>query len=506
MSSTFKGIRLENVSKTFTGVTVLHNISLSLPAGEIVGVVGENGAGKSTLFKILSGFHTPDEGASIYVDDKALDLPLTPTSAGGVGFAFVHQDLALATSLSISENVCVGGMQTNQIGLVRWRRQGREVRELLRRLGADLDPRRVVGTLTQAEKAIVAIGRALYARGRHSSRLLVLDEPTANLTGSERDRLFDATRAAARQGTSVVFCSHRLEEILQITDSVAVLRNGRLVARSTTSAVDGERDLVRHILGHDLADQFPPKPETDDRATTVLRTVDLGSTDIAKVSINVRAGEIVGITGIAGAGHDAIPALLCGASKRINGSLFIDGSELKTLNSREAVRHGIAMLPADRKSKSGLLSASVRENLTLVSLPAYTGRGLIRANAELAAVREILQQYDVRPANSANRPLATLSGGNQQKVLLAKWTTKPGLRCLILHEPTQGIDIGAKRAILGVVTELAASGVAIIIVSSEHEELSRLCSRVFIARDGALTRELHSPPARLITQQCYLSD
>jgi len=252
------GIELKHISKTFGVNRVLHDISYTFAPGTVTGVLGENGAGKSTLFKILAGIYEPDRGAELTVDGSSVSLPLSPTSSADLGFAFVHQDLGLAGSLSVMENVFAGAMLT-RFGLIDWKSQAVKVRELLSELGVQVDPRKPVEDLTQAEKAVVAIARAVYARGRSSSSLLVLDEPTANLTGAERDRLFEAMRAAAKKGTAIAFCTHRLEEVLQVTDSVMVLRDGHLVMSAPTSTVADEKELARHILGRELESHFPDR-------------------------------------------------------------------------------------------------------------------------------------------------------------------------------------------------------------------------------------------------------
>jgi ribose transport system ATP-binding protein len=494
-----EAVRVVGLEKTFGGTRALAGVDIDFRAGEIHGVLGQNGAGKSTLFKVLAGFHAPDAGR-LQVAGAEVALPLTPTSAVAHGFAFVHQDLALAETLSVMENVCVGAMVTGRFGRVRWREQAEQVERLMAGLGAAVGARTPVGELSPAERAVVAIARGLYARGAERARMLVLDEPTANLTPSERDRLFAAMRRAAAGGTAVVFCTHRLEEVLQITDRVTVLRDGRVVARRATRDVDGTGALVRDILGRDL-DAFYPDRGEGDLAGVALEAVDVGGDEVGSISFRLRAGEVLGITGLAGSGHDTVPALLVGRRRR--GRVTV--GEQPVNSPRDAVGLGLGLLPADRKRTSGVLDASIRENLTLVSLGGFTRRGLVRRRDERRAAAATLERFDVRPRGHVDRRLGSLSGGNQQKVLLAKWLTRPGLRCMILHEPTQGVDVGAKHAILEIVAQLSEQGVAVLLVSSEHEELSHLCDRVLVMGGGRVCAELHAPSADRIAEQCFVA-
>jgi ribose transport system ATP-binding protein len=497
-----RGVSLRTVSKTFVTTTVLHSVDADFPAGAITAVLGENGAGKSTLFKVLAGFHEPDSGAELFVDGQAHALPMTVTSAAHLGFAFVHQDLGLADSLTVSENVCVGSFVT-RAGVVRWRKQDDLVRSLMADLGMEIDPSATVGTLTRAEKATVAVARAVYARGRRSSTLLVLDEPTANLTERERDIVFTVMRNAAAMGTAVVFCTHRLDEVLAVTDEVIVLRDGRVAAKNSTADITDESELVRDILGRDIDDFVERRESSVDSGTTVLSVQGLTGSGVRDLDFEVRAGEIFGLTGLAGAGQDNIGPLLIGAAPRSSGSQFVRGQELKSVDPHHAVGMGLAFLPADRKRTSGVQAATIRENFSMVSLSDFTRGPLVNRRSEREATLAAIAEFDVRPAGDSERPLSSLSGGNQQKVLLAKWLTRKGLCCLILHEPTQGIDVGAKANILAMLSALAARGIAIVLISSEHEELSHLCDRVAVVRQGAITAELERPTAREIAHYCY---
>ncbi|MFB7114771.1 sugar ABC transporter ATP-binding protein [Streptomyces sp. NPDC056190] len=495
-----RGIRLESISKTFGPTRVLHSVSLDFPAGRTTAVLGENGAGKSTLFKILSGFHVPDAGGRLIVDGTEHRLPLTPTSSADLGFAFVHQDLALAQTLSVAENVCVGALVTSRAGLVRWREQARQVKELLDGLGMDIDPAAPVHRLPQGERAVLAIARALYARGRRHSKLLVLDEPTANLTERERTSLFDAIRRVTARGTAVAFCTHRLEEVGMIADRVVVLRDGHLVSEHEAGDIAGPGELAAAIIGSAPQAAAARTARTEPGAP-VLRAEGLRGRTGSPIDLTVHAGEIVGVTGRAGAGHDSLPTLLLG-SDRTAGTLTVGERTLRTWRPSAALAAGLAVLPADRKQHSGVQSFGIRENLTLVSLRRHTRRGFVDRTAERHTVQDAMERYDVRPRTEPDRPLGTLSGGNQQKVLLAKWLQRPGLRCLVLHEPTQGVDVGARRALLDTVTALTEEGLGVLVVGSDHEELAQICDRVLVMSRGSVVGELDRPAADEISAAC----
>ncbi len=487
-SHTGVAIRLSGISKTFGGTRALIDVSLDLRPGEIHALVGQNGCGKSTLIKILAGYHSPDPGGSLEVDGQEVRLPLSPASSAQHGFTFVHQDLGLGDSLSVIENVVVGGYKTGRLGRIRWRDQAKLVRRLLRELDADLSVEAPVSMLSQAEKATVAIARALYARGKGQARLLVLDEPTAYLPPHERDQLFAAVRTAAARGTAILFVTHRLDEVMALSDRVTVLRDGRRVVTAETRSLD-EATMIRHILGRSLGDLYPgvAVPAQDD---VLLSVRSLSGGAVIGVSFDLHAGEVLGITGLVGMGQDEIPYLLIGAQRQTGGQIRMGNMDISGLSPRRAVGLGIGLLPANRTADSGVQGATLRENLTAVSLRLHARMGIIHHADERRATATILEEYDVRPKGSTERFLRELSGGNQQRVLVAKWLRMPALRCMILHEPTQGIDVAAKQSVLRLINEMASRKVGVLLVSAEHEDLVRLCSRVLIFRGGRIRAEL----------------
>lgn len=482
-------IRIESISKHFGGTKALDKVSLTLQPGNIHALVGQNGCGKSTLIKILSGYHHPDPGGRLAVGGRELSLPLTPTASAEEGFAFVHQDLGLGESLSVMENVCVGALVTNRWGRVRWKAMRRVVQQLLRDLGSSVDPDTPVAQLPQAERTGVAMARALFARGRKAARLLVLDEPTAYLPPAEVQKIFVTVRRAAALGAAVVFVTHRLDEVVQITDEVTVLREGRHILTAPTASMT-QPAIIEAILGRSLGELYPSRL-SNSHERVLLSARGLTGKSIRDLSFDLHEGEILGVTGLAGMGQDELPYLLVGAVKSRRGQVFFDGSETGRLTPVRANRLGIGLLPANRTTDSGVPTASIRENLTSVSLGEFVrSGGRINHRRERAQTLDTITEYDVRPGGNSEALLGSLSGGNQQKVLVAKWLRMPHLRCMILHEPAQGIDVSAKKSVMSLVKEVAARGVAVMLVSSEHEDLAHLCDRVLVVREGVLCAEV----------------
>jgi len=497
---------ITNLSKHFGGTRALVEVSLRLEPGKIHALVGQNGCGKSTLIKILSGYYAPDPGGTIAIGSTELHVPLSVTSSAEHGFTFLHQDLGLGESLSVMENVCAGALVTTRWGRVRWKAQRELVRKLLADLGCNVNPDVPVGDLSQAERTTVAMARALYARGKRVARLLVLDEPTAYLPPAEVSKLFVAVRRAAALGAAVLFVTHRLDEVLDLSDEVSVLRDGRHVLTAETRTMT-KSDIIEAILGRALGEMYP-SGESNSREKILLSVRSLCGETISDVSFDLHEGEILGITGLAGMGQDEIPYLLVGAAKAKQGGISVSGRPVSRLTPLQANRLGIGLLPANRTTDSGVPGASIRENLTSVSLREFVSfGGRLRHKAERQTTLRALKEYDVRPGGDSEALLGSLSGGNQQKVLVAKWLRMPNLRCMILHEPAQGIDVSAKKSVLGLVQDIASQGVAVILVSSEHEDLAHLCDRVLVVRDGRVRAEVTSDKmqADRIVELCYAS-
>jgi ribose transport system ATP-binding protein len=498
-------VAVRNVSKTFGGTRALSDVSLELAPGEIHALVGQNGSGKSTLFKILAGYHEPDGEGTLEVRGRPVPLPIHPGDLSSLGFRFVHQDLGIAGSLSILENVRVGHFATGRVGRIRWREERAHVAKLLADFGVELPPDTPCERLSQAEKAIVAIVRALQFRPGEQPTLLVLDEPTAYLPPPEISRLFTAVRKLRETGVAIVFSTHRLDEDRDLSDRVSVLRDGHLVGTYPTDETS-EQGLIRAIIGKDLDNVYPETSPTE-HGRPMLAVRGLSGGPVEDVSFTLHAGEVLGVTGLVGMGHDEIPYLAFGGQPLRSGTIEIDGQAYKSLTPREAIGQGVGLVPANRQRDSGIQSASLKENVTIPVLNGYFRRGTLDHRREHRDVTTMLDSVDVRPRGAQERALSTLSGGNQQKALLAKWLNVPGLRVLILHEPTQGVDIGARKAIFELLRKAADDGMAILLASAEYEDLAHLCNRVVVMRHGRAAAELAGSDLTedRIVEHCYRS-
>jgi ribose transport system ATP-binding protein len=476
-----------NVSKTFGGRPVLRNVDLTLRRGEVHGLLGANGSGKSTLIKILAGYHHPDPGGRIEIDGREVAFPLK--ASDGLGMSFVHQELALVGDATITENLRLGRYETGVGWRVSWREERRKVADSLHRFGIAAGPDTLAGELRPVEQALVAILRALEELGSHNGGILVLDEPTAYLPRDGVGRLFDAVHDIAAQGFGVLFVSHRLDEVRALTDRVSVLRDGALVLSTETDGLS-EKEMVNAIVGFELEDLYPEPGErpVTDRALTVQS---LDGRVARDVSFELRKGEIVGLTGLVGMGWEEVPYLLFGAESSTGGTIKIAEAatvEASTLTPRRALSQGIALLPADRRRDSGVGDASATENLTLPTLARHFIGGRLRTKNERRHAIQKMRDYQVSPL-SPGAALGTFSGGNQQKVLLAKWLdTAPAV--LMLHEPTQGVDVGARKNIFGRIQRAASEGTAVLFASAEYEDLAHLCDRVLVFRHGRIAAEL----------------
>ncbi|HEX6711945.1 MAG TPA: sugar ABC transporter ATP-binding protein [Thermoleophilaceae bacterium] len=458
-------LAVESLSKTFPGLRALDDVDFHVDSGEIVALVGQNGSGKSTIVKLLTGIYEPDPGAQI-------------SHSGSVHV--IHQDLGLIPQLNTVENLdLVRQYGVRGLAPVARRDEIEHARRLLEQFDASFDVTVPIAGLTPAERTIVAIARAFD--GWDSPKgLLILDEPTAALHSDEVGRLFNAVRRAAAQGAGVIFVSHRLDEVMHLADRVVVLRDGRVVADSPVVELD-HNELVRLIVGSALADDGPRvQRATGDFALSVRG---LEGAMVRELDLDVRAGEVVGLAGILGSGREHVAALLFGAQVRISGDVEVRGVGLPAGDARASIRAGVAYVPGDRHADGAVMPMRVRENLTLPDLLGLRRRfGRLDRAAEHREVAGWIERVGLRPAEP-ERPLELFSGGNQQKVVLAKWLRNdPGV--LLLDEPTQGVDVGAKAAIYNLVHDAAARGAAVLMASSDTAELAAVCDRVVVMRDG----------------------
>jgi len=494
-----------NFSKTFSGKTVLQGLDLDILPGEVHGLLGQNGSGKSTFIKILAGYHAPDDGASLTVSGAPVSLPLDPRAPQLLGLSFVHQDLGLVPEMSVLENLRVGNFETRAGWRIPWRRERQRVRESLQPFGlGHLEPEAEVRTLREVERALIAIVRALDRLKGEERGVLVLDEPTAYLPRDGVERLFAAVRTVASQGVGVLFVTHRLEEVRALTDRVTILRDGAHVETAATASLS-EYELIERILGRTLGELYPGAHEM--QGELALSAHDVSGSVVDEFAIDVRRGEIVGLTGLLGMGHEQAPHLLFGSQRAESGRVSLGGRDydLRRMSPRDAIAAGLALLPANRLREGAVQNATVTENVTLTTLPSYFTRGVLRHRRERREVTDLLHEFHVTPAEPG-RILAKLSGGNQQKALLAKWfATRP--QVFLLHEPTQGVDIGAKKQIFAQIRDLADAGGSVILASVEYADLAHLCNRVLVFRDGRVVTELYGAELteERIVEQCFAS-
>ncbi|NYT38220.1 sugar ABC transporter ATP-binding protein [Allopusillimonas soli] len=473
-------IAFESVSKDFGPVRVLRDVSFSLPPGKVHGLLGENGAGKSTLMKILGGYERPTQGR-VWVDGKPCDFA-SPREAEMLGIVLIHQEINLAEDLTIAENIFLGREHRRGLFLDAARMRT-ETAALLKRVGLNVDPDARVSQLIVAEKQLVEIAKALA----RDARLLIMDEPTATLTPTETDRLFGLISQMRGRGCSVIYISHKLDEVARITDDIVVMRDGAYVTSRPTASVS-RREMANLMVGRELEDLFPSKAHAPENAEFALEVQGIEVPGWAHdVGFSVRPGEILGFAGLVGAGRTELFEGLLGLRRRTSGRIRIGGRETQIRNPRDAARQGLTYLSEDRKGKGIVLSFGMRQNLTLMALQRYT-HPLLDAAAERRAMEQAIQAFGIR-ARDPEALASSLSGGNQQKLALAK-VLHPGPGIVVLDEPTRGVDIGAKRDIYFLIHDLARQGLAVIVISSELVELIGLCHRVAVMRTGYLTAML----------------
>ncbi|MBS1673637.1 MAG: sugar ABC transporter ATP-binding protein [Actinobacteria bacterium] len=480
-------LRVRGITKSYVeGVPVLDGVDITVTAGHVLALVGANGSGKSTLVKVLSGYHAADAGA-LEIRGAAVGS-VTPEMLRASGIRFVHQESTIVPGLTVLENLAVGGYETRS-GRIRWRHEEQRVRELLGEWDLDVSPHDDAGRLSAAAVAKLGLLKAIRMRpGDEPVHAVVLDEPTAALGPDDAAELLGWLRSAARRsGVGVLFISHRIEEILGFADRVAVLRGGRVVADLPTTHLSPD-ELVAQIVGRSLESYYPERDVLLGDPRLVVDGASGGA--VQELGFTVRAGETIGITGAPGSGFEDVPLLLVDPAKATAGTLAVDGRSENLAAASIARRRalGIALVPDERKRRALAGELSVRENIALPRLRSFR-RGLLHGmRHERRDADQLVERFGVSPRSSqpaANR----LSGGNQQKVVLAKWlSTAP--RVLIVHEPTQAVDVGAKSEIFQVLADTARSGVAVVIVSVEHEDLARLCDRVLVLRGGRMHAEL----------------
>jgi ribose transport system ATP-binding protein len=484
-------LSVRGLSKRFGASLVLDDVALDVMPGEVHGLLGQNGSGKSTLIKILAGFHDPEPGAKLLMYGQAASLPLPPGAARQLGIAFVHQHLGLVPSLSVLENLRLGAIATELRWKINWRREAETARATFDRFGLAIDPMARIADLPQVSRALVAIVRAfedVRAFARNGLGLLILDEPTPFLPKAGVEKLFSLVRGIAAQGVGVIFVSHDIDEIQEITDRATVLRDGKLAGTVISKSTEHEK-FIELIVGRRVELYQTEKSSFESRPIVATATGVSGPM-VDDVSFAIHEGEIVGLTGLIGSGFDALPSYLYGSRRPTAGKLTFGGRalELRSLQPEDALASRIAYLPADRLGAGGVGSLSIAENISLPVLPRFQKWFGVDWKGVIKRSRELGRHYEIRP-NQPDLPLSVLSGGNAQKVLMAKWLqTAP--RFFLLDEPTQGVDVGARQHLFSALSAAAKTGAAILVSSTDAEQLAQLCHRVLIFSQGRIVTEL----------------
>jgi ABC-type sugar transport system ATPase subunit len=482
MTAETAALRLEGIVKTFPGVRALDGVSISVLSGEVHALMGENGAGKSTLMKVLGGIHQPDAGR-IIVGDRPVVLA-NPLEAKSKGIVFIHQELSLATELSVAENIYLGELPRRSFGRVDWNRLFEQTDAILKRLRVAFDARTIVGSLSIANQQMVEIARALTV----DAKAVIFDEPTASLTDAEKVVLFDVIADLKAQGVGIIYISHRMEEIFRITDRISVLRDGQYRGTLETRDTD-EEEITQLMIGRKL-------DLSRNRAHHALGDVALEARGLScgrlfsDISFEVRCGEVVGFYGLVGAGRTEIAETLFGLREPSGGKIIVGGQEVDIGSPADAIGLGISLVPEDRKGQGLVLAMNCRDNMTLPQVDKLRNGPFVAEGAENAIFDEYRARLDIRTPGW-KQLVGNLSGGNQQKIVIGKWLSmRP--KVLIVDEPTRGIDVGSKAEIHNLLRELAAQGYAVIVISSEMPEVLHVSDRIIAMYRGRITRTFTS--------------
>lgn len=473
-------LEMRGIYKSFGANDVLRDIDFAVAPGEICALLGENGAGKSTLMNILGGVLPADRG-TVELDGKEVHFK-SPAESLSAGIAFIHQELNLVNDLSIYENMFIGRELKTRAGLLDQRAMCERCREVFRRMDVDLDPRAMVRELDASYKQIVEIARALLME----ASIIIMDEPTTSLTDPEIERVFDMMRTLREQGVAMVFISHKLREVMAICDRYTVLRDGSMVAAGKVADTNVD-ELARHMVGHEVRTESLRRER--ELGEEVLRAEDLSQErHFQGISFSVREGEVLGFTGLLGDGRSELFQAIFGSGGRYQGQVYLKGSPITVRSTRQAVELGIGYVPRDRKENGIIKDMSILENGSIVTWPRQSRAGFIDWQRVREGFKKLSEELKIKMAGE-DEPIGSLSGGNQQKVVLAKWLGS-GPKAIIFDNPTQGVDVGAKEDIYDTILELAAKGVAVIVLSSEAQEIIRLCDRALVMYHGRVQGEL----------------
>lgn len=474
-------LRIENISKSFPGVKALDSVSVEVKRGSVHALVGENGAGKSTLIKLLAGIYTPNSGAIILNDKKVCFK--APIDAQEAGISVIHQEIKLAESLTVAENIFLGNLPYTKMGMVDWKKMYIRATELIKSLNMEIDVRTEVFRLSIAKKQIIEICKAI----NRDCSVIIMDEPSATLTDRELSVLFKTVKKLRDDGYTVIYISHRLDEIFDLADVATILRDGRHVSTVKVSEVT-RGQLISMMVGREMGDQYPTK--TNRAGDVVLEVKNLSRQGVLHdISFNVRKNEILGISGLVGSGRTELAKAILGIDKIDAGEIIYDGKPASWKNFKSALTYGMGLVPEDRKQQGLMLEFSVCNNISSVAIKKILRKGVIDFKLEEKYAIEFIQKLNISTP-SPKTEAKNLSGGNQQKVVVAKWLLQDS-DLLILDEPTRGIDVGAKKEMYTIIDQLAASGKTIIMISSEMPELIGMCDRIVVINEGALVGEFN---------------
>jgi ribose transport system ATP-binding protein len=500
---------IQNLSKTFGGQRALAGASLEIMRREVHGLLGQNGSGKSTLIKILAGYYAPDPGGRLLIDGNQVELPLEPGEFRRYGISFVHQNLGLIPSLTVVENLFVGELASRLRWGISWEQERRRATAIFAKYGLNIDPAAAVAKLPSVQRAQLAIVRAVEEmrsgdRRRPAPGLLVLDEPTPFLPKRDVEELFALVRGIVQEGASVMFVSHDVDEVLAITDRATVLRDG-VVAGTLTTRESTRQDFVEMIVGRRVA-TVPARPQDFGREEADAAIEGLSGGTLKDLSIDLHRGEVVGLTGLIGSGFDEVPYLVFGSRSAEAGRLKLGAAiyDLADWDPSRAMAANVVLIPGDRQNAGAVASLTVADNITVPVLSTEYSPWMLNRRDMLRRAGRLARQFDVTPGDPS-LPFDTLSGGNQQKVLLAKWLQmRPNL--ILLDEPTQGVDVGARQKVFAAIKEAAGAGAAVVCASSDYEQLATICDRVLIFGRGRVVSELigGAISKESIAEYCYL--
>lgn len=473
-------LEMKNINKSFSGVKVLNQVHLEIAAGEVHALMGENGAGKSTMMKILMGIYEADSGEILF--ENVPYVAKNPRHAMELGISMIHQELNPILDMKVFENIYLGRELRNPLGLVDKKEMIRQTGKLLEELGIKIEPTSIMRSLSVAQCQLIEIVKAISVK----AKIIIMDEPTSAITDREINTLFNQIRRLKEQNVAIIYISHKMDEIFQICDRITVLRDGEFVSSDRAENLNREM-LIRLMVGRDLKEIYP-KIDVDIKDVALkIENWNLGK-KVKDVSFELHHGEILGIAGLVGAGRSELVESIFGITKKMTGTVWIDGQLVNVHNPIQAIRHNVALITEDRKFTGLNLKGTVTENITLIRLDKFSQLGVLNKRKERQSTASSIDQLKIK-VHSHSQVLATLSGGNQQKVVMAKWLlAEPEI--VILDEPTRGIDVGAKRDIYLLMNELVKQGKAVLVISSEIPELMGLCDRIIVMAEGRVTGEL----------------